>query len=97
MIALFSKIVATVPVGSPEIPANAVIPKEWAIFSSWDSEPSDAKEYVLCTQILYPDKSQFGEIGRVPVLVQPSLRAQTVVVVKGFPIGPSVPTSLRQV
>lgn len=87
LIALFSKIIATVPADSPEIPANAAIPKDWAIFSSWDSDPSDAKEYALCTQILYPDKSQFGEMNKIPVLIEANKRAQVVANVQGFPIG----------
>src|SRR5260370_18032899 len=95
LIALFSKIIATVPTGSPEIPANAVIPKEWAIFSAWDSESSDAKEYALCTQILYPDKSQFGELNKIPVKVEANKRAQVVANVQGFPIRQAAQYTVR--
>jgi len=87
LINLFSKIILTVPTGA-EIPGNAVIPRDWAVFSIWLTEPGDERrEYTLCTQILYPDKSQFGQTvkGRIPI--EPAKRAQMNMQFQGFPIG----------
>jgi len=87
LIGLFSKIVVTVP-AELEIPRNAVTPKEWAVFSIWDTEPEDERrKYVLCTQLLYPDKSHFGETAKSPIKVEPNKRVQLLAQINGFPIG----------
>lgn len=87
LINLFTKIGAVIPRGA-EIPSNAVAPKEWAVFSGWDVEPGDEHHpYILCTQILYPDKTQFAEIVRSKLVIQANKRAQMVVNIVGFPIG----------
>lgn len=41
LIGLFDKITARTNADAPDIPANAVFPKEYAVFTSWDVEPSD--------------------------------------------------------
>ena len=85
LINLFSKVLVD---GNVEIPANAVAPFSWAIFSLWDVEPGDeAKSYFLCTALSYPDGSAFGEVARqhIPVIV--GQRSQMVLRVNGFPIG----------
>lgn len=87
LIALFSKIILTIPAGT-EVPRNAVAPKEWAVFSIWDPEPGDERRnYFLCTQVLYPDKTQFGEIAKSKFNIEPSKRAQMSMQIQGFPIG----------
>src|SRR6266478_9928 len=87
LIGLFSKIILTVPPGV-EIPLNAVTPKEWVVFSIWDTGPGDERrKYILCTQFLYPDKSQFGETAKAAINVEPNKRAQMLVQIPGFPIG----------
>lgn len=87
LIGLFSKIVFTVP-GGIEIPKNAVSPKEWAVFSIWDPDPGDEnRHYVLCTQVLYPDKSQFGEVIKSKINIEPNARAQMIMQFPGFPVG----------
>lgn len=87
LIGLFSKIVFTIPAGI-EIPKNAVSPKEWAVFSIWDPDPGDEnRHYVLRTQILYPDKSQFGEILKSKIPIEPNARAQMIMQFVGFPVG----------
>jgi hypothetical protein len=87
LINLFSKIlVETSP--NTEIPANAVGPYSWAIFSAWDTEPGDeTKSYFLCTAILYPDGSYFGEVSRIPIQIILGQRSQMVVRIQGFPVG----------
>ncbi len=65
LIGLFTKIVITLPPEAPEVPPNALTAKEWAVFSSWETEPGDElKEYFLCTQTLYPDKTPLGEVAK---------------------------------
>jgi hypothetical protein len=88
LIGLFNKIILQVSADLPEIPKNAVAPKEWAIYSAWDNEPGDEqKEYFLCIQILYPDQSPFGQVTRMPINVQPKRRSQMTARVQGFPLG----------
>ena len=88
LISLFNKINASVLAGSPEVPKNAVSPKEWAIFSAWDCELGDErKKYVHCTQVLYPDRSRFSEIVKLPMHIEPPKRSQVIVNLMGFPVG----------
>lgn len=89
LISLFNKIVLTVPAEAPDFPKNTVAPKEWAIYSAWDTEPGDEqREYFLCIQMLYPDQTQFGDITRMRIIVTPiHRRSQMIARVLGFPIG----------
>lgn len=88
LISLFNKLILNVSADLPEIPKNAVAPREWAIYSAWDNEPGDEqKAYFLCTQILYPDQSPFGDVTRTPINVQPKRRSQMITRVQGFPLG----------
>lgn len=87
LIGLFSKIFLQYP-PETQIPKDAVTPKEWCVFSSWDPEPIDEQaEYIVCTEFLYPDQSRFGELIRTKVDVQPNKRSQVVVGLNGFPVG----------
>ncbi len=87
LIGLFSKLMIEVPSGT-EIPSNAVTPKEWCVFSIWDIDPGDElKELFLCTKILYPDGSQFANVVKTKMKMEPKRRVQNVVQVPGFPIG----------
>jgi len=80
--------IVTIPADAPEVPKNAVIPREWAVFSSWDTEPGDElREYFLCTQILYPDQTPFGEINKIRINIERNKRAQVNVQMLAFPIG----------
>lgn len=87
LIGLFTKIIITVAPGT-EIPRNAVTPKEWAVYSNWIVEPGDeSREYIHCMQILYPDGTQFGDIARSKINIEPNKRAQVGMQFIGFPIG----------
>ncbi len=87
LISLFNKIIITAP-GEAEIPKNAVAPKEWAVFSAWDTDPGDElKEYKFCMQMLYPDQSQFGEVAKSRMKIETNKRSQVTVQIIGFPIG----------
>ena len=95
LISLFSKIVIGVPVAT-EIPRNAVAPKEWAVFSIWCPEQGDElKNFEICTQFIYPDLTQFGDIVRHQINVEQGKRAQVLVQVPGFPIGQVGPYTVR--
>lgn len=88
LVSLFSKIVVQAIQNAPEIPASAVIPTQWAVFSMWDAEPGDElKEYMICTQMLYPDKSPFGSVARIKLNVEAKKRSQSVMQFNGFPVG----------
>lgn len=87
LIGLFNKLSGAIPANTP-IPPNSVIPKEWSVFSIWDTEPGDErKNYILCTQVLYPDKTQFGELFKVRLNIEPNKRTQAIVRFLGFPVG----------
>lgn len=88
LISLFSKILVTVPEEVVEIPKNSVAPKEWVIYAAWDPEPGDEdKSYMFCSQILYPDQSEFGEVRKIKINVERGKRSQLTLQILGFPIG----------
>lgn len=92
LISLFSKLYVraqSAALGEPaSIPSDAVLPRPWAIYTEWETEPGDEnKRYQLLAQVLYPDGKPFGEPARVPVNVKPNRRSQVVVNVPVFPIG----------
>lgn len=87
LIGLFSKIILN-PLAGAEIPKNAVSPYRWFVFSIWDTEPGDEqKQYVLCTQMLYPDGTQFADVVRHNMPIEPEKKCQMLVQFVGFPIG----------
>jgi hypothetical protein len=87
LVGLFNKMITAVAVET-EIPKNAVVPKEWAVFSIFETEPGDElKEYTHFVQILYPDQTQFAEISKTKLNIELNKRAQANVLVPGFPIG----------
>jgi hypothetical protein len=61
LISLFNTISAQVLPNSEGIPLNAVAPKEWWAFSSWETKPDDiGKEFRQVVQLLYPNGEPFG-------------------------------------
>lgn len=88
VINMFAKLTINLAREAPEVPADAVAPKEWAVFSSWDTESGDElKEYFFCMEIFYPDHSQFGDTSRVRINVEPNKSAQVGVQLVALPIG----------
>lgn len=68
LIGLFHKITARPLAGADAPPPNAVIPKEWAIFTLWEVDPSEyGKKYQQAFQTVYPDGTNFGLETRVPI------------------------------
>ena len=96
LISLFNKITGTLPPDS-KLPADAVVPKEWAIFTSWTSEPGDeGKEYVQCIQILYPDGAVFKESKDSKFKMESEIkRSQVNIQVPVFPVGQAGPYTVR--
>lgn len=88
LINIFTKLTFAVP-AAVEIPRNAVAPKDWAIFSSWDTELGDERrEYLICVNVLYPDQSPWGDVNRIKVdILEGGKTAQVVTQMVGFPIG----------
>jgi len=86
LIAVFSKVTAVV---NGEVPANAVVPKEWCIFTSWLIELSDVgKQYTQAYRVVYPNGEQFGEPVRIPLQILPGKRhSQTIANSQGLPVG----------
>jgi hypothetical protein len=59
LISVFHGIKFQVPTGA-EMPNDAVIPKEWAIFSKWELLPEDEdKPYTSAIKILWPNGTEF--------------------------------------
>src|SRR5208282_6911412 len=86
LIALFSRIILNLPVGT-EIPKDAVAPREWSIFSMWNTEPGDeTREYTSCAEILYPDKTPFHPIPKTKMKIEANKKSQVAIQVLGFPI-----------
>jgi len=94
LIALFSKLYVTIPhgvvVGTPAFPPNALAPRDWSIYTEWDTEPGDeTRHYVLRAQVFYPDGATFGGCPDIPINVEPNSRSQAIVRIPAFPIGQS--------
>jgi hypothetical protein len=71
----------------PEMPGNAVIPKEWAIFSKWELLPDEeGKNYASSVEIFWPDGTFFAK--SIIAAAQPTQDGMAFIVrLPGFPIG----------
>lgn len=89
LISLFNNISAQILPAAPEIPTNAVAPKEWWAFSSWEIQPEDiGKEYCQIVQLLYPNGEPF--LAPIRIKFSPEIgktHQQVTVNGMGFPIG----------
>lgn len=87
LVRLFTKFTVVVP-PNLQIEKNAANPKEWVVFSSWETEEGDERrEYFLCTQVLYPDNSLFGEPNKTRMNIVAGKRMQMTIQLFAFPIG----------
>jgi len=86
LIAVFHEIKMQFPPGT-EIPSNAVIPRDWAIFTKWEmSSDEEGKDYVSNTDIFWPDGSMFATFSlhaKPPVATGMAF----IVRLQGFPMG----------
>jgi hypothetical protein len=56
LIGVFHEIKIQISHDAPEIPSNAMLPKEWSIFSKFGLDPDeDGKNYTLKTDVFWPD------------------------------------------
>jgi hypothetical protein len=70
------------------VPGNAVAPKEWAVFTSWDRLPTDeGKEFNQCLQVLYPDGRVFFDNRELKFARKQGERKHNAVGILGFPVG----------
>lgn len=74
------------PPAGAEIPANAVAPKEWAIFTLWVREKDEPLEFTQVLQMRLADGTEF-ERGRHLKLKFEGLKHQTRTTIRGFPVG----------
>lgn len=88
LISLFTKLKILLPAQQEEIPANAVAPKEWAVFTSWDRLPEDdGREFNQCLQVKYPDGKLFFENRELKFKMKEGERQHNAVSILGFPLG----------
>ena|ERR1035438_2166062 len=86
LISIFHGITFKVPTGT-ELPSNAVMPKEWAIFSKWGLELEEyGKEYTSKIEIYWPDGTEFAKFSLVSE--QPTKDGMAFINrLTGFPVG----------
>jgi hypothetical protein len=79
-----------------EVPSNALIPKDWTVFTKFALEPEEeGKDYVLNTRIFWPDGSPF--VDQSLTANQPTKNALVFTIrMQGFPIGQSGMIKIRQ-
>jgi hypothetical protein len=86
LIAVFHHIAMKVP-AEAEIPPNALIPREWAIFSKWQVEPEDTgQNFIQVSQVFWPDGTLLVE-NRVNAVPRSDRYMAFVVKNQAFPIG----------
>ncbi len=95
IIAIFSKIVVAVA-AETDVPKNAVANKEWSIFCLYNHDDGDElKEYTHKVQIVYPDKTQFGDVSKTKFVAEAGKRSQVHIQVPVFPIGQTGKYTIR--
>jgi hypothetical protein len=89
LISVFHGIKVRIPENAPDPPRDAVIPKEWSIFSKFALEPTEeGEDYALSTDIFWPDGTPF--VSNTLAATQPTKKDLCFVVkLQGFPIGQS--------
>lgn len=85
LINVFNELKIQVPPNT-ELPSDAVIPKEWAIFTKWELDAEDeGKECASVLRILWPD----GKVWAEQTLSAPPTKGvlSFMVQLQGFPFG----------
>jgi hypothetical protein len=58
LIGVFHESKIQIPHDAPEVPSNAMVPREWSIFSKFGLDPDDeGKNYSLKIDVFWPDGS----------------------------------------
>jgi hypothetical protein len=70
-----------------DVPPNAVVPKEWAVFSKWGVDPDEeGKSYSSLIEMFWPDGTEFAKLQLEAN--QPTVHGMAFVhKFNGFPIG----------
>lgn len=77
-----------------ELPKNTTGPKEWAIFTRWQSSPEDmGKDFVQRVRILWPDKAEFQK--QEARFKATEVLAHITINILGFPIGQEGPITIQ--
>jgi hypothetical protein len=85
LIAVFHEIQIKLPPGS-EVPASAMIPRDWSIFSKYYLDPEEeGKEYYSITKVFWPSGEKFAEISLLSA--NPKNGMAFAVRLQGAPIG----------
>lgn len=88
LIGLFTIMEAHVPHEAGEIAKNAVIPKDWAVFSIWEWEDDDeGREYTQFFEVLFPDGEVFFRPPETKFKMERGKRHQITGNVQGVPVG----------
>jgi hypothetical protein len=86
LIAVFHNVGIRVPPEN-EVPSNALLPKEWAVFSKWAMSPEEAtKQYSLHFEAYWPDGTLLVS---QDVISRPIVGKDIAFIIRnsGFPIG----------
>jgi hypothetical protein len=71
-----------------QVPANAVIPKDWFIFSAWSPSAEDVgKEYEQITHVYWPNEQVFTETKTKFAVSREDDYQYNTILLMGFPIG----------
>jgi hypothetical protein len=96
LINLFNRVDAYLVTSTEPIPANAIMPFPWSVFTSWDVGPEDVeRKFTQVLEVLNPDGSIFNE-HRIEIVTQRGKdHHQVEARFPGFPIGQEGSYSVR--
>lgn len=89
LIGVFHEIKIQISTDAPEVPSNAMIPKDWALFLKFGLDPEEeGKDYSLAIELYWPDGTSFGS--HIVKAAQPTRNGLTFIVkLQAFPMGQS--------
>lgn len=87
LIAIFHEIKINVSLDAPAFPSEALLPKEWAVFSKFGlNTDEEGKDYTLTTEIFWPDGRPL--MRHVLPAAQPTKDGMAFITrMQGFPMG----------
>jgi hypothetical protein len=63
LIGVFHEIKIQVSEDAPEVPRNAMVPREWAVFSKFALAPEEeGRDYSLLTEVFWPDGTPLASL-----------------------------------
>ena len=96
LIAIFQEIKIQITHDAPELPRDAVIPREWLIYSRFDLDmDEEGEEFTAVTTILWPDGALFAT--QSLTATQPTQSGMSFVIkLMGFPMGQNGSVKIQQ-